>query len=266
MHRPLAAPSSASRSSGRLAGWGRRERAAERVNRAGALETARTRRTVAAEAPERSASTPTRFISRTTSSPNRVSPASLAQDTPDRVRTRRPRACRARRMPRESPRAAAPAGPSRTAMRPQLRASVACPAVHTRRRPSGWVRTTVFTRSSCSRVAPTARSPTMPSGRCSDQNSAPTWPSRSRGTSVSTEASPSSRSYQGRCLQRPRQSAVAVGDGMDGEDGAGALQRGVGRVGDLRVGLGLEGIRQAVELAGAVQFVLEVCHGGLRTS
>jgi hypothetical protein len=70
--------------------------------------------------------------------------------------------------------------------------------------------------------------------------------------------------------QRPRQSAVPVGDGMRGEDGVRPLQ-GLGvRIGDRRVRLRIdERVGQVVEpgdLAGGVQFVLEVCHGGLRTS
>jgi hypothetical protein len=75
--------------------------------------------------------------------------------------------------------------------------------------------------------------------------------------------------------QRPRQSAVAVGDGVGGEQGAGAPQGGLavlvvsvgGRRGGFgRVRLGGERLRELTELAGGVQVVLEICHGGLRTS
>ena len=80
----------------------------------------------------------------------------------------------------------------------------------------------------------------------------------------------------GQVAQRPGQTAVAVGDGVAGEEGVGPLQRvGTG----LRVGIGfrggLSGVQwqrlglrpdsrpvQLAHLSGRVQFVLQVCHDG----
>ncbi len=63
--------------------------------------------------------------------------------------------------------------------------------------------------------------------------------------------------------QGPRQGAVPVGDGVFGEDLAGACE-GVAGVGDLLRRALVEGFlqRQFADLGGGVQFVLEVCHEG----
>ncbi len=211
---------------------------------------------------------PSRFISRTTSSPNRVSPAGPAQEVPVRVSTRTPRACRERRTLRESPRAGAPAGPKSTATRPQLRASTTSPAVRAGRSPASWAATTPCARSSCSRVRASARSPSWPSGRCSDQNTAPTCPLRSRGRSASTALSPGrgrtravrAASTADRCSRRRR-------GGRRGRPAHG--RGGVVRVGDGPVLLRSDDHRLlrvrlvgTAHLGGGMQIVLEIGHNG----
>lgn len=274
MHRPLAAPTAARSSSERFAGCGRSVRAAERVNSTGAFETASARRIVPSEAPERSASTPRRFISRTTSSPNRVSPASLAQDTPASVRTRRPSACRERRMPRESPSAAAPAGPSSTAIRPQWRTSVVSLGGVRQAQALGVgadhrVDQIQLLQGGAHRPVPVEALGQVQ--RPEQRADMPLPQPRHIGVHRTL---PQLQVEPRQMPQRPRQPAVAVRDRVRGEDGVRALQRGGGRVGDgvvrfrgvRREDPGGEGlVDQVVELADLgrrVQLVLEVGHGG----
>ena len=212
----------------RFAGWSRRARAPERVKITGALETASTRRAVASDAPDRSARTPSRFISRTTSSPNGVSPPGPAHDVPESVTAHRPRLCSARSAPSESPSAAPQAGPISVAMRPQLRASAASERVAGEPQPLGVGGDECCTKSICSSVAPTGPPATGALGHVHRQNCAPTRPARSRGTSLSRPLSPDSKSCQGQLAQRPGQSAVAVGDRVGGEQRTSPLGRSAG--------------------------------------
>jgi hypothetical protein len=74
MHTPPFAGSAASTSSGTLRGWSVTARQDECVNSTGARVVASASRMVVAATCERSTITPIRFISRTTSRPNALSP------------------------------------------------------------------------------------------------------------------------------------------------------------------------------------------------
>jgi hypothetical protein len=74
MHTPPLADSAASTSSGTLRGWSVTARQDECVKTTGRALVARASRMVVAATWERSTSIPIRFISRTTSRPNSVSP------------------------------------------------------------------------------------------------------------------------------------------------------------------------------------------------
>ncbi len=102
MHTPPFAASEPSTSSGTLRGWSHSARAEECENRIGDLLTRRAERIVSGETWEQSTSMPRRFISRTTSSPNAVSPPTAGTSVAEsaqgmlwlcvRVRYRTPRA------------------------------------------------------------------------------------------------------------------------------------------------------------------------------
>ena len=76
MHTPPLAGSRSSTSSGTLRGWSQSARAEECEKTTGASVVSRASRMVSAETWERSTSMPSRFISRTTSRPNALSPPS----------------------------------------------------------------------------------------------------------------------------------------------------------------------------------------------
>ncbi len=191
---PPLAGSWASTSSGMLRGWSQTARAEECEKITGASVTRRASRMVSAETCERSTSMPRRFISRTTSSPKRVRPPatglSVAESAHGRlslwvsVRYRTPSRYRARRVASEELMLWPPSAPIREAIRPSARAASTSSAVSASRSRSGCRSVSVRTKSICSSVALTARSPAKSARTYTDQNCAPTPPAARRARSV----------------------------------------------------------------------------------
>ena len=133
--------------SGTLRGWSHTARAEEWEKMTGASETRSASCIVSSEVWERSTSMPSRFISRTTSSPKRVRPpwraVSVAESAQSRVfpwvrvMYRAPRSKYARSAPREFSIAWPPSMPRRLATRPSFMARSTSSAVVARARRSG---------------------------------------------------------------------------------------------------------------------------------
>ncbi len=159
----------ASTSSGTLRGWAQTARDEECENSTGASLTRRASRMVSAETCERSTSMPSRFISRTTSSPKAVRPPAAGLSVAESahgvlslwvsVMYRTPSAYRARRVASEQSIEWPPSAPIREAIRPSARAASRSSAVSASRSRSGKRSTRACTKSICSRVALTAWSP-----------------------------------------------------------------------------------------------------------
>ena len=145
---------------------------------------------------------PSRFISRTTSSPNGVRPwcagMSVAESAQSRVPSRASASCSARRGRTSG---AASRANCRSGVRPRCRSAKrsfltgGCGARRPPCTPSRSPRDTLppcaCTRSICSSVACTASAPLSSVGTQTDQNCPPTCPARSRGMSVINGTEPS---------------------------------------------------------------------------
>ena len=169
MQTPPCVLSRARTSSGTLRGWSQTARAEECEKITGASLVSRAARMVSAETCERSTSMPSRFISRTTSWPNAVSPpargtsvAESAQGTLSlwvSVRYRTPSACSMRSVPSEEPMEWPPSAPMREAIRPADQAASISARVRAGAKSAAYRRSMARTKSTCSKVAVTAASP-----------------------------------------------------------------------------------------------------------
>lgn len=152
-----------------LRGWSCTAREEECEKITGARLTRSAARMVSGEVCERSTSMPTRFISRTTSSPNRVRPPAAGSSVAESaqgtlllcvsVMYRTPSWCRARRVASEQLMLCPPSAPISEATLPSARAASMSAAVRASRSRSGNRSTSARTKSICSSVALTASSP-----------------------------------------------------------------------------------------------------------